>query len=103
MPTIIKVISGFIEDEQRKIMSVLLCGTSKAKTALQFETSRGTIIRIEKQMQPIIDDEIELEIHKSEMIGNDDSIQDDWDGEDGPYYGLNKIKRTPFMFMMFNY
>lgn len=88
MSVVIKDIGGFNEIRQRKVMSALLYGTPKAKLALQFETSRGTIIRIEKQMAPIL---------KAE---SDDILEE----EERPVillYGDSKIKSTSFMIMMF--
>jgi len=87
----IKEIAGFDEAKQRKVMNVLLYGTSKAKTALQFETSRGTIIRIEQQMAPILEAEADV------CIGQDihEAIST---------FGHNKkIKRTPFTVLVLNY
>ena len=97
-----KVIAKFDESMQRDVMAELDTGISEAKLAKQLNTSRGTIIRIKKQMIPIIDAEKIKEDHGDGNPEDCDDV-DGWDGEDGPYYGVQKIKRTPFMQMMFNY
>ncbi len=104
----IKVISGFDVMGQRDVMLELAKGTSKAKVALLYNTSRGTIIRIEKQMyehdrQVGIDalevDVIEREIYEAEARSNDDSVHVDED--DNELYGETNIRKTPFMILIF--
>jgi hypothetical protein len=97
-----KVIAKFDESMQRDVITELDKGINKSDLAVQLNTSRGTIIRIEKQMRLIIEAEKHKEDHGDGNPEDCDDV-DGWDGEDGPYNGLRKIKRTPFMQMMFNW
>lgn len=83
----IKTIAGFDESSQRLIHSGSI-DMSQAELAAKHNTSRGTIIRILKQIGPIIDEECELAIIEAEMEANDDSIP-------------REIKRTPFIILLF--
>lgn len=85
----IKVIAKFDESMQRDVVAELDKGINKSKLASQLGTSRGTIIRIEKQMRPIIEAELEIMSAEEEEEANDDRV--------------DKIKRTPFMQLMFNW
>ncbi len=95
----IKMIAGFDETKQRNVMTYLSECNSKAATAKFFETSRGTIIRIEAQMGPLLDEEIEAEIMQAEAEANDDSLIEEEVLHE--YYLGTKIRKTSFIVLMF--